>query len=228
MARMRNTSAVMLGNGAGGFGAPTWYPVAGHPAFISVADFNNDWTPGPTRTGRNRSSADTSRGRDPEQGPDPLRRRPGQPNRGTAHLPARNRAGLSGTSRAQAGPRMSLSRRTAAGVGMTRTSTTCSSGTATETSRQARCIRLPESEVAAPSSAISPETGETNTPTQPMSPGEEEAIVVLPGESSGNFSGLRSSRRRRSSHLTRLSWGAWAIWTDTGSRSGPPRHQAIG
>jgi hypothetical protein len=36
---------VVLGNGAGGFGAPTWYTVAGHPAFISVADFNNDGHP---------------------------------------------------------------------------------------------------------------------------------------------------------------------------------------
>jgi len=34
---------VMLGNGAGGFGAPTWYPLAGKPANdVSVADFNND------------------------------------------------------------------------------------------------------------------------------------------------------------------------------------------
>jgi FG-GAP-like repeat/FG-GAP repeat len=34
---------VMLGNGAGGFGAPTWYELAGKPADdVSVADFNND------------------------------------------------------------------------------------------------------------------------------------------------------------------------------------------
>jgi FG-GAP-like repeat len=41
----RNAVGVMLGNGAGGFGAPTWYPVAGHPAFIRVADFNDDGYP---------------------------------------------------------------------------------------------------------------------------------------------------------------------------------------
>src|SRR5690348_8028209 len=40
-----NTVGVMLGNGAGGFGAPTWYPVAGHPAFVSVTDFNDDGHP---------------------------------------------------------------------------------------------------------------------------------------------------------------------------------------
>ena len=34
---------VMLGNGAGGFGVPTWYQLAGKPADdVSVADFNND------------------------------------------------------------------------------------------------------------------------------------------------------------------------------------------
>jgi hypothetical protein len=34
---------VMLGNGAGGFGAPTWYQLVGKPADdVSVADFNND------------------------------------------------------------------------------------------------------------------------------------------------------------------------------------------
>ena len=38
-------SGLCSGNGAGGFGAPTWYTVAGHPAFISVADFNNDGHP---------------------------------------------------------------------------------------------------------------------------------------------------------------------------------------
>jgi hypothetical protein len=38
-----NSVGVMLGNGAGGFGAPTWYPLAGRPADdVSVADFNND------------------------------------------------------------------------------------------------------------------------------------------------------------------------------------------
>jgi hypothetical protein len=37
-----NSVGVMLGNGAGGFGAPTWYPLAGKPADVSVADFNND------------------------------------------------------------------------------------------------------------------------------------------------------------------------------------------
>jgi hypothetical protein len=36
---------VMLGNGAGGFGAPSWFPVAGRPSAISVADFNSDGNP---------------------------------------------------------------------------------------------------------------------------------------------------------------------------------------
>jgi hypothetical protein len=36
---------VMLGNGAGGFGAPSWFPVAGRPSAISVADFNGDGNP---------------------------------------------------------------------------------------------------------------------------------------------------------------------------------------
>ena len=38
-----NSVGVMLGNGAGGFGAPTWYQLAGKPANdVSVADFSND------------------------------------------------------------------------------------------------------------------------------------------------------------------------------------------
>jgi hypothetical protein len=37
-----NSVGVMPGNGAGGFGAPTWYQLAGKPAGVSVADFNND------------------------------------------------------------------------------------------------------------------------------------------------------------------------------------------
>ncbi len=41
----RNAVGVMLGNGAGGFGAPTWYSVGGNPGVISVADFNNDGHP---------------------------------------------------------------------------------------------------------------------------------------------------------------------------------------
>jgi hypothetical protein len=36
---------VMLGNGAGAFASPSWFPVAGHPAFVSVADFNGDGHP---------------------------------------------------------------------------------------------------------------------------------------------------------------------------------------
>jgi hypothetical protein len=36
---------VMLGNGAGGFDAPSWFPVAAHPSDIHVADFNNDGSP---------------------------------------------------------------------------------------------------------------------------------------------------------------------------------------
>jgi hypothetical protein len=40
-----NAVGVMLGNGAGGFAAPSWYPAAGHPAFVSIADFNNDGHP---------------------------------------------------------------------------------------------------------------------------------------------------------------------------------------
>ena len=154
---------VMLGNGAGGFGAPTWYPVAGHPAFISVADFNNDGHPDLL------VPVETAPPPTPLEGAIPNKVQilfgDGQGNLTVGRPSPCPKSGrsTSGTSRAQAGPRMSLSRRTAAGVGMTRTSTTCSSGTATETSRQARCIRLPESEVAAPSSAISPETGETTS-----------------------------------------------------------------
>ena len=37
-----NSVGVMLGNGAGGFGAPTWYPLAGKPADVRIADFSND------------------------------------------------------------------------------------------------------------------------------------------------------------------------------------------
>lgn len=39
-----NSVGVMLGNGAGGFGTPTWYTLAGKPATddVSVADFNSD------------------------------------------------------------------------------------------------------------------------------------------------------------------------------------------
>jgi hypothetical protein len=36
---------VMAGNGAGGFGAPTWIPVGGEPWFVQVADLNNDGRP---------------------------------------------------------------------------------------------------------------------------------------------------------------------------------------
>ena len=36
---------VMLGNGAGGFAAPTWFPVAGRHAYVQLADFNNDGHP---------------------------------------------------------------------------------------------------------------------------------------------------------------------------------------
>jgi hypothetical protein len=36
---------VMLGNGAGGFGAPSWFAVAGGPSAVGVADFNSDGNP---------------------------------------------------------------------------------------------------------------------------------------------------------------------------------------
>lgn len=36
---------VMLGNGTGGFGAPSWFPVAGRPDAVSVADFNSNGNP---------------------------------------------------------------------------------------------------------------------------------------------------------------------------------------
>jgi hypothetical protein len=35
----------MLGNGAGGFGTPSWFAVAGRPSAVSVADFNSDGNP---------------------------------------------------------------------------------------------------------------------------------------------------------------------------------------
>ncbi len=43
--RETESVGVMLGNGSGTFGSPTWFPLAGRPDAVSVADFNNDGDP---------------------------------------------------------------------------------------------------------------------------------------------------------------------------------------
>jgi hypothetical protein len=43
--RETESVGVMIGNGAGGFGAPSWFPVGGRADAVSVADFNGDGDP---------------------------------------------------------------------------------------------------------------------------------------------------------------------------------------
>ncbi len=178
---------VMLGNGAGGFGAPTWYPVAGHPAFISVADFNNDGHPDllvPVETA-----------------PPPTPLEGAIPNKvqilfgdGQGNLTVGQPISLP-----EIGP-VYVGNFTGAGGAEDVVVAPDGCWGGNDSNKYYMLLGDGHGDLAPGPVYTSPRVGgcgsfvgdftgdgRDDILTQPMSPGEEEAIVVLPGESSGNF-----------------------------------------